>query len=124
MSTEDNVRIQGIRRAIGEELRQARERKNIMLEDVAHETKINLNYLKAIEVGDFSFLPQTYVRAFIRAYAKKVGLDPATMLKPLDRLTERILEERTSPHGEDEKPVEFSRFRSLLNSIKKTFGTD
>ena len=120
---DDNLRLQGIRRAIGEELKRARERKDIMLEDVAHETKINLNYLKSIEAGEFNFLPQAYVRAFIRAYAQKVGLDPTTMLKPLDRVRERILEERLNPpdNGEpEEKPKEKFSFAK----IKKLFSTD
>ncbi len=96
MAVEENAGIKGIRRAIGDELRRARERKKASLNDVAKRTKINPVYLQSIEEGEFSFLPEPYVRAFIRAYAQEVGLEPSTMLKPLDRVRER-------PH--EAKPV-------------------
>ena len=121
---DDNLRLKGIRRAIGEELKRARERKEIMLEDVAHETKINLDYLKAIEAGEFNFLPQAYVRAFIRSYAQKVGLDPVTMLKPLDRIRERILEERTNPPEDAENQEKPPTDKFSLAKLKKLFSPD
>ena len=121
---DDNLRLKGIRRAIGEELKRARERKEIMLEDVAHETKINLDYLKSIEAGEFNFLPQTYVRAFIRSYAQKVGLDPLTMLKPLDRVRERILEEKMNSNGEGAEEEESKKEKFSITKLKKLFSPD
>ncbi len=120
---DDNLRLKGIRRAIGDELKRARERKDIMLEDVAHETKINLGYLRDIEAGEFNFLPQAYVRAFIRSYAQKVGLDPMTMLKPLDRVREKILEEKLNS-GEEHHEETDSRSKLSFTKIKKLFSTD
>ena len=121
---DDNLSLRGIRRAIGEELKKARERKEIMLEDVAHETKINLEYLKSIEAGEFNFLPQAYVRAFIRSYAQKVGLDPMTMLKPLDRIRERILEEKSNPPEDVDNQDESPSDKFSLAKIKKLFLPD
>jgi cytoskeletal protein RodZ len=59
-----------------DELRTSREGKHISLTDVSSATKIQLKYLRAMEEGDFTFLPEPYVRAFIRDYARAVQLDP------------------------------------------------
>jgi cytoskeletal protein RodZ len=59
-----------------DELRTSRERKHISLTDISSATKIQLKYLRAMEEGDFTFLPEPYVRAFIRDYARAVQLDP------------------------------------------------
>jgi cytoskeletal protein RodZ len=51
-----------------EELHKAREAQNISLDDLTAATRISKKFLKAIEDGDFSLLPQIYIRAFIRDY--------------------------------------------------------
>lgn len=60
----------------GEELKYSRESRGISLQDISKETRINQKFIEAIEEGNFDILPQTYIRAFIRAYAKHIGLDP------------------------------------------------
>ncbi len=67
---------------LGEFLRRERELRGIALEEVAEVTKISRRYLEAIEEGQYSSLPgDAFVRAFIRAYAQSIGLDPVeTML--------------------------------------------
>lgn len=63
--------------SIGKLLKDAREAKNISLEDIASKTKININVLKALECNDLDSLPNiTYVRGFVANFAKTVGLDP------------------------------------------------
>lgn len=62
---------------LGETLRQAREDKNISLEELAASTKIQKRYLQAIENGHFDQLPgRFYARAFVKSYAEEVGLNP------------------------------------------------
>ncbi len=62
-------------------LKEARETKELSLEDVQKITKIQLRYLKAIEKGDFSLMPGSfYTRAFIKEYATAVGLNPEEVL--------------------------------------------
>jgi cytoskeleton protein RodZ len=63
-----------------DELRAAREAKNISLTDLSSLTKIQLKYLRAIENGEFSFLPETYIRAFIRDYAKALQINPDAVI--------------------------------------------
>lgn len=67
-----------------EYLRKQREEKKIRLSDVSVQTKISLKFLEAIEDGNFEILPETYIRAFIRDYAKAIGLDPEEAIKHLD----------------------------------------
>jgi cytoskeleton protein RodZ len=59
-----------------DELRASREARHISLTDISSATKIQLKYLRAMEEGNFTFLPGPYVRAFIRDYARAVQLDP------------------------------------------------
>lgn len=61
---------------LGQVLKEAREQKNMSLDDLQKETKIQKRYLKAIEDGDYSQLPgEFYTRAFIKSYAETVDLD-------------------------------------------------
>jgi cytoskeleton protein RodZ len=62
---------------IGAHLREARERAGITLRDVASATKISVPALESLERNDIARLPGgIFVRAFVRAYAAHVGLDP------------------------------------------------
>lgn len=66
---------------IGAKLREAREAKNITLDELQETTKIQKRYLQAIEEGNFHILPGTfYARAFIKEYAHAVGLDSNELL--------------------------------------------
>ncbi len=62
---------------LGPRLKLARETRGLSLREIANSTKISMVALRALEDGDFSKLPGgIYSRAFIRAYAAQVGLDP------------------------------------------------
>lgn len=62
---------------IGGKLKKARESKQITLIELQETTKIQLRYLEAIEEDDFASLPGEYnTKAFLRQYARAVGLDP------------------------------------------------
>lgn len=63
------------------ELRAAREARGMTLEDIAQSTLINVDFLMAIEAGNTEILPAAYVRAFLRAYATSVGMDPAYVMR-------------------------------------------
>jgi len=58
-------------------LREARERKGLTLEHLASTTKICPKILTALEAGAIDKLPPAFfVRGFLKAYAKEVGLNP------------------------------------------------
>jgi cytoskeletal protein RodZ len=62
---------------VGGRLRAAREARNLDLRDIASTTKISIGALEALEQNDFDPLPGgIFTRAFVRAYANEVGLDP------------------------------------------------
>jgi transcriptional regulator with XRE-family HTH domain len=70
--------------SFGARLRHERERRGIALSSIADRTKIAPALLVALERGDLSRWPGgLYRRAFIRAYAEAVGLDPNEVVREL-----------------------------------------
>jgi cytoskeletal protein RodZ len=64
-------------RTVGARLREAREKRGVSLRQIAVSTRISVMSLEALERSDLSRLPGgIFTRAFIRAYAQEVGLDP------------------------------------------------
>jgi cytoskeletal protein RodZ len=62
---------------LGKRLKEAREQKNLSLDDVQTLTKIQKRYLVGIEEGNYALMPgKFYIPAFIKQYAEAVGLDP------------------------------------------------
>ncbi len=60
----------------GSRLRRSRMNRGIELDEVAGVTKVTLTYLKALEEEAFDCLPPAvYVRGFVSAYARAIGLD-------------------------------------------------
>lgn len=69
---------------IGQRLAEARESRNITLEQAEQETRIRLKYLMAMEAGEFDALPNPVVaRGFLRSYARYLGLDPEPLVEAL-----------------------------------------
>lgn len=66
------------------ELHEAREKSGISLQQMALKTRIDLKFLEAIDRGDFSFLPEPYVKAFLKDYAKIVGLDDNKVIQKFE----------------------------------------
>ena len=66
----------------GGKLRLARERRGMSLRQIAASTKISVAALEALERNDVSKLPGGFFsRAFVRAYAIEVGLDPEVTVR-------------------------------------------
>src|SRR5918999_2626115 len=64
-------------RTVGARLREARQKRGVSLRQIANSTRISVMSLEALERSDLSRLPGgIFTRAFIRAYAQEVGLDP------------------------------------------------
>lgn len=73
-------------RSFGEALRRQREKRGIALNTVAEQTKIGRSFLAALERGDCSKWPGgIYSRAWIRAYAKAIDLDPDEVGRQFNR---------------------------------------
>lgn len=68
----------------GSLLAQAREAAGLTLAAVAQQLKLAPRQVKAIEEDDFAHLPErTFVRGFVRNYARLLHLDPALVLAAL-----------------------------------------
>jgi hypothetical protein len=85
----------------GARLRSHRERRGIELDTIAQSTKIGVGILEALERDDTSRWPSgIFRRAFIRAYATAVGLDPESTLREfLERFPDPNDEWRVSDDG-------------------------
>ena len=69
----------------GTVLREARERRHVSLADVSRETKVSVSALQLLEEGKFADLPhETFVRGFIRSYARTVGVSHVEALTLFD----------------------------------------
>ena len=69
---------------VAEQLRSAREAKNLTVEQVADLTKIRTDHIRAIEKGDFSvFSAPIYIRGSVKNYAAALKLDTAALLAAL-----------------------------------------
>ena len=95
---------------IANELKTAREKNSMSLVQVANKSKIDIKFLEAMEQGDFAFLPELYVRAFIKNFARTVGLDENKILKKFEAAKKGI------PYVEEE-PV----FREIIRNAKDEF---
>ena len=68
--------------SFGARLRQRREGQGIALSTIAEQTKIKLSLLESLERDDVSHWPSgIFRRAFIRAYAHAIGLDPDVVVR-------------------------------------------
>jgi cytoskeleton protein RodZ len=71
--------------SVGQALRAAREHAGLSLNEVADRLKLSLRQLDAIERDDFEALPgPTFVRGFVRNYARFLEIDPAPLMEALD----------------------------------------
>ena len=67
---------------VGMELRRARERARLSLDDLSARTKIRVSLLGAMEREQFERLPAGLLtRGFLRAYSREVGLDPEAIVR-------------------------------------------
>ncbi|MBM4402034.1 MAG: helix-turn-helix domain-containing protein [Candidatus Cloacimonetes bacterium] len=65
----------------GEILKSERIKKGLSLEEIAKQTKIKLEFLKAIEDQDYQKLPSSaYAKGFVRNYAQTLGLDVTKLM--------------------------------------------
>ena len=81
---------------VAEQLRAAREAKNLTVEQVAEATKIRTDHVRALEEGKFNVFSATiYIRGSVKLYARLLKLDEAKLLAALDaelKGTERFRE--------------------------------
>ena len=85
--------------SFGPRLREERERKELSLQAIADETKIKVSLLEGLEQDDLSFWPTgLFRRAYVRSYARAIGLDPERTLREfLEKFPEPVEPELDDP---------------------------
>ena len=88
------------------ELKTQRESKGLSIDELHARTRIDKKFLEAIETGNYSIMPEVYVRAFIREYAAEIGLNPEETLHKFDLAKEGAdFNEDESAEKITDKPV-------------------
>lgn len=113
---------------LAEELKEARIKNNLTLKQLSTRTRIDLKFLEAMEEGNFSFLPELYVKAFIKEYSNAVGLDTDVIIKkyeaareglpyeePTEVRTDNVIEENIPETRIEEKVPEKPEVKSDNN---------
>lgn len=73
-------------KTVGEMLRDERLTHRIQLPELAKRTRIRLEYLEALEENQFDLLPAaTFVKGYVKIYARLFGFDPQPLLALLRR---------------------------------------
>jgi len=76
---------QSSQETLGQYLRQARESRNVSLEELSRMTRISLPFLRALEENDFDFFSQhEFITGFLKLYARHLGLDGQEVLQRYD----------------------------------------
>ena len=72
--------------ALGAQFRQAREEKELSLQDVEKKTRIRFKFLQAIEQGNFFVIDNpTQLKGFLRTYARTLDLDDVVILSQYEQ---------------------------------------
>tara|TARA_B100000427_G_scaffold40848_1_gene29572 strand:+ start:221 stop:718 length:498 start_codon:yes stop_codon:yes gene_type:complete len=112
---------------VGDFLREARQDRNLSIEDLSSSLRIGQEQLIALEEGDENSLPErVFIRAMVRRIAEKLNLDTSFILEELNE--KRKDESRYSPVIKKESPnnkknvnpfsmVILSGFLGLITSI-------
>jgi transcriptional regulator with XRE-family HTH domain len=110
--------------SFGARLRLQREEQHVSLATIAEQTKIKASLLDALEKDDVSHWPSgIFRRAFVRAYAHAIGLDPDVVVReflerypdPIEVVSTVALAERAEEAAAQADPP--SRFGLLIGSM-------
>ena len=70
---------------IAEILKTQRENLGLSIDDIYQHTRINPEFIKVLEAGQFELLPVAYARLFLKTYAQELDLDVQDILSRFDR---------------------------------------
>ena len=102
----------------GELLKEARKKKGRRYRKLSSELGIPEKYLEALEENNFSIMAgPTYVRGYLRAYAKKLDLDPELVITAFERYLKDKRKQEKSSLKKDNKKGRKQKFSFLYASI-------
>lgn len=84
--------------SVGTLLRNARESRSLPVADIAQALKLGQRQVEALERDDWSVLPgTTFIRGFVRNYARLVDIDPAPLMERLEGQLEKPVDTLAVP---------------------------
>ncbi|MCB9248982.1 MAG: helix-turn-helix domain-containing protein [Ignavibacteriales bacterium] len=96
-----------------EQLKAIREEKKVTIDQINTKTRIDKKFLEAIESGNFSIMPDVYMKAFIKEYSRAIDLDPSEVLEKFELANKGLNFE-----NEPEKIEESSEVNEQINPQK------
>jgi cytoskeletal protein RodZ len=103
---------------VAEQLRHAREAKNLTVEQVAEMTKIRTDHVRALEEGNFSvFSAPVYIRGSVKNYASRLKLDLPPLMAALDAELGRTEDFSEPPSLSEESGKPIDRVMFLLAKL-------
>ena len=98
---------------VGEFLREARQGRNLSLEDLSSSLRIGKEQLIALEEGDESSLPEkVFIRAMVRRIAEKLNLDTSFIFEELNEKKKN--EPKYPPVIKKENPKKNKKFNPII----------
>ncbi len=92
---------------LGKELTEKRLLHGFTLKDISEITKIDVKYLEKMEKNEFDFLPQIYVKSFLRGYLRAVEADEKEFISCYEGMI----------RGEHKPPSDFEKESQELGSV-------
>ena len=112
---------------VGEFLREARQGRNLSVEDLSSSLRIGKEQLTALEEGDEQSLPEkVFIRAMVRRIAEKLNLDTSFILEELNDKKKNVvkptplIKKKNARKKRDLNPIIFvilSGFLGLFTSV-------
>ena len=95
-----------ILRKFSEQLKSKRLAKKITLDQIHSKTRIDKKFLEALEEGNFSLMPEVYMKAFLKEYCNFIGLNTDEMISKYELAKQGLNFENevSEPKSETEKP--------------------
>jgi len=88
----------------GNDLKKLRESKGVSIAEISAETRINPKFINFIESGKFDFQPDTYIRSFLKEYARAIGENEKKILNDYDKAKAGFYSAKKVGTGETKKP--------------------
>lgn len=107
--------------AVGQQLKQAREKRGLSISHIADAQHLRNGIIQAIENGDYSQIDsELFLKGYVRAYASQVGLDADSIIADLNAELEP-LRLRKARELEANPLVDIERRRRRKRRIAKVF---
>ena len=108
---------------VAEQLRAARESRNLTIAQVAEATKIRTDHIRALEEGNFNvFSAPIYIRGSVKNYAMRLKLDVPQIMAALDAELGRTEKYSEPPPLTEESNKPIDRMMFLLSKMNWKVG--